>query len=215
MTHAKALSDTDLDFVRETMNIAAGNAAVAFCQMLGAPVDVSTLQVRFLPTITQAQVLRDPSAPVACASMHMVGDVTGVILFLVPEVQTERLTDLALKAAPGHGDWPLPDKKRAVLVELANVLAGVFLTAIHDFCEISICHTVPAYRVDMPGAMMDESLSLLAAADSVSLMVETVFSAPGVVVRADMLVIPAPGTVGTLTNALLRAREKLTGAHAD
>ncbi len=47
----------------------------------------------------------------------------------------------------------------AVIEEIGNILAGVYLTAIHDFCNLNIYHTIPSTAQDMAQAVMDETIA--------------------------------------------------------
>ena len=48
MKDIELLTDKEMDFLREMLNIGAGNAAGAFAQMLNCPVDVKIPEIYFL-----------------------------------------------------------------------------------------------------------------------------------------------------------------------
>src|SRR5574342_1155258 len=98
------LSDEQMDFVREVMNIGAGNAAVAFSQMLKCMVDVKIPEVYFFPASDLPPFLKDPDRPFAGVSMNMVGDVKGKLFYLVLNEQKERLIEIVQNAAPGGNE---------------------------------------------------------------------------------------------------------------
>ena len=96
----KLLSEEHLDFLREMMNVGAGNAVTALSTMLQCGVDLRIPGVHVLaaPRVPP-QVLDDPSLPVACVRMRMVGKVTGDLFFIVPDNQKVALIRLAERAS--------------------------------------------------------------------------------------------------------------------
>jgi chemotaxis protein CheC len=56
----------------------------------------------------------------------------------------------------------LPEKRGpldiSALSEIGNILAGTYLTAVHDFCKLKIYHSIPELTIDMLGAVFDEYL---------------------------------------------------------
>ena len=95
------LSGEQLDFLKEMMNIGAGNACTAFQKILQHPVDLVIPKVYILPTPRIPSVFNSPSLPVACVKMGMVGDVDGSIFYILPEKHRETLLGLVERATPG------------------------------------------------------------------------------------------------------------------
>ena len=120
-------TEEQLDYIREMMNIGAGNAATALQQMLKQPVDLTIPRVQVLP-ITQIQSIFDhPSLPVVCVKMGMVGDVGGSLFFIVPEEHKERLVSLVKRATPGLSQLkvqPPDEMELSALAEIGNILGG-------------------------------------------------------------------------------------------
>lgn len=95
----KLLSEEQLDFLGEMMNIGAGNAVTAFTQMLQCEVDVRIPRVHVLSVPQVPSVLSEPSLPVACVKMRMLGKVVGDLFFIVPDEQKMLLIRLAERAS--------------------------------------------------------------------------------------------------------------------
>jgi chemotaxis protein CheC len=116
--------------------------------------------VNVLPAEQATAALGDPAAPVACLRMRLVGDLDGYMFFLVPDDQKAKLAELAERSLLGpRSENPDPERVLAALAEIGNILAGVYLTAIHDFCRLNVCHSVPVLAVDMLQALLDESIA--------------------------------------------------------
>ena len=99
----KFLSEEQIDFLTEMMNIGAGNAATALSQMLKCEAEMKIPSVRALQSPKVSFLLEDPSLPVACVRMDMVGDVAGNIFFIVPDEQKTKLIRL-MERASGMGE---------------------------------------------------------------------------------------------------------------
>ena len=201
MNNKKRLSEEQLDFLSEMMNIGAGNAATALAQMLAVGVEVKIPKVHLLPVAKVPSLLDDPVLPVACVRMGMVGDVVGDLLWIVPDEQKASLIHLV------QGALPTPAKKDlsldlSVLTEVGNILAGVYLTAIHDFCRLNIYPTVPTLATDMIQSLLDELLISLSREEQTSLMVENEFIVGETRIQNFLLIIPAVGSVKTLVDSI-------------
>ncbi len=149
--------DEHLDFILEIMNIGAGNAASALSKVLNAEVEIKMPKVYLEPPNKIAKVIGEPSLQVTCVKISMVGDLLGDVFFILPDKDKATIVHLAEKSIIGK-------KKKgpldiSALAEIGNILAGTYLTAIHDFCKLRIYHSIPDLISDMLGAIFDEYLS--------------------------------------------------------
>ena len=201
------LSDEQVDFLREMMNIGSGNAATALGQMLQCEVNVEIPTVHVLPPAQAPSVLGDPSLSVACVRMSMVGDVTGGLFFIVPAEQRAELMHLAERAMlPPMKIKRVTDPDLSILTEMGNILAGVYLTAIHEFCQLSIYHTVPVIAIDMIQSLLDESIVILSRKVQALILVENEFVVEERRIRTFLLIIPTVQSVRTLVDSIEGAR---------
>ncbi|MDA2913212.1 chemotaxis protein CheC [Acidobacteriia bacterium AH_259_A11_L15] len=205
MNGKELLSEERLDFVREMMSIGAGNAATALRQLLQCEVNLSIPKLTISPAPQLPALLGDASLAVSCVKMDMVGDVRGEILFLVPDVQKENLIHLVERAMPGPKKSKL-ETDVSVLVEIGNILAGVYLTAIHDFCKLNIYHTVPTLAIDMLQSLMDEPLAALSRESQVVLLVETDFMLKEAPIKIFFLLLASESDFKKLGDSIERAR---------
>ena len=206
------LNEEQTDFLREMMNIGAGNACTALQQMLRQPVDLIIPKVHVVSAIHISSIFNSPSLPVACVKMGMVGDVDGGVFFVMPREHQETLLNMVERATPGFTRLKSikqkPDEMElSAIVEIANIITGVYLTAVHDFCRLSIYHTVPLLAVDMVQAVLDEILIELSCSTEISIAVENEFIIGKYPVKAYLLVIPSQESVGVLTDSIEQARQ--------
>ena len=206
------LNEEQMDFLKEMMNIGAGNACTALHKMLRHPVDLIIPRVHVL-SITQVPSIFDrPSLPVACVKMGMVGDVYGGVFFIMQEQYQQTLLNMVEQATPGFirlkNINQKPDEmERSVIVEIGNIMTGVYLTAVHDFCRLNIYHTVPMLATDMVQAVLDELLAEMACRTEMSIAVENEFMIGEYPVRTFLLVIPSLESVGVLVSSIDQARQ--------
>jgi len=208
------LSAEQADFLTEMMNIGAGHAATALTQVLQCRVDIVIPRVFVITDAQELSILTSPSLPVVCARMGMVGDVSGGLFLIVPEEQKEDLIRLAEQAMTGTGQsWragitnsKLDDLKLSVIAEIGNIVAGVYLTAVHDFCKLNIYHTVPTVATDMVQALLDESLVRLSRQVQHIIVIENEFMVEEKLIRTFLVMIPSVESVSILVNSIGQAR---------
>ena len=207
-TTARNYSEEEIDYLREMMNIAAGNAVTAFSQLLQCEVDIRLPNIYIIPVAEVSSIFKDPDMPVLCVRMEMLGDVKGALFFIVPDEQKKNLLALVKKAMPGAlGKTYKVDSH--VLEEIGNIIAGVFLTAIHDFSRLNIYHTVPALAIDMVRSLLDESVNAAASGAKEVLIIENEFIIKEGNVRTVMFVMPVVESIDILFNSVLEARKEL------
>ncbi len=215
MNDAKQLlSIEQVDFLTEMMNIGAGHAATALTQVLHCRVDIVIPRVFVITDAQELSILTSPSLPVVCARMGMVGDVSGGLFLIVPEEQKEDLIRLAERAMMGTGQsWRAgltsqesDDLKLSVIAEIGNIVAGVYLTAVHDFCRLNIYHTVPTVATDMVQALLDESLVRLSRQVQHIIVIENEFMVEEKLIRTFLVMIPSVESVNILVNSIGQAR---------
>ena len=200
------------DFLNEMMNIGAGNACTAMQQMLQHPVDLTIPRVHLL-TITQVPSIFNGSAmPVACVKMGMVGDVNGGIILILPEEHRDTLCNMMKQATPGfihlkNANGKTEDISQSVILEIGNIITGVYLTAIHDFCQLNIYHTVPRLAIDMIQAVLDEILIELSCTADMSIVIENEFLIREEPLKVFLLVIPFAESIPVLTDSINAARQ--------
>ena len=204
------LSEEQVDFLTEMMNMGAGNAATALSQMLECEVDVKIPAVYVVPPPKVLSILDDPSLPVTCVRMGMVGDVAGDMFFMVPDEQKTNLIRLMERGTPGPKKKG-PDVDLSALAEIGNILAGVYLTAIHDLCKLDIYHTVPTLAMDMIQSLLDESLITLGSQAQTMILVENEFIVEEKHIRTFLLMIPSAESVKTLVDSIGEARKAMRG----
>jgi len=205
------MSAEHIDFLTEMMNVGAGNAVAALAQMLNVEVDLKVPVVHILPALETPSILGYPSLPITCARMSMVGEVTGCLYFIVPSEYTVSLIHLAEGAVQEEKgekgkNPPVFSLELSVIAEIGNIISGVYLTSIHDFCKLNIYHTVPTMATDMLQALLDESLVGLSRQIMHLIVVENEFIVKEKFIRTFMMMIPTAESIKILVGSIEKAR---------
>lgn len=147
------LTSLEIDTLREIGSIGTGNAATALSQMLGKEVRITMPEVRIMGYDEAIEWIGGPEAVTAGVLVKMSGDVGGIML----SVQKLELINFILETMLGKGikDYEeLEELQQSALIEVGNIMISAFVTALSGLAGININLTVPAFAVDMQGAIL-------------------------------------------------------------
>lgn len=201
-------SEENLDYLREIMNIGAGNAAGAMSQLLNCNVEIRLPDIFILPVERVSSIFKDPSLPVLIVTMNMVGDVTGEIFFVVPDEYKEDILKLLKKALPPEvGKTYTIDA--SAMEEIGNIIAGVFLAAVHDFTKLDISHTVQSMSVDMVQNLLNEAVASIGSNVREVLIIENELSIAESSIRMVLFIVPVIASIQTFFDSIKNAGRNL------
>ena len=147
------LTSMEIDTLREICSIGTGNAATALSQMLGKEVRITMPEVRIMGYNEAIEWIGGPEAVTAGVLVKMGGDVGGIML----SVQKLELVNFILETMLGQGIRgyeELEELQQSALIEIGNIMISAFVTALSGLAGININLTVPAFAVDMQGAIL-------------------------------------------------------------
>lgn len=147
------LTSLEIDTLREIGSIGTGNAATALSQMLGKEVRITMPEVRIMGYNEAIEWIGGPESVTAGVLVKMSGDVGGIML----SVQKLELINFILETMLGKGieDYEeLEELQQSALIEVGNIMISAFVTALSGLAGININLTVPAFAVDMQGAIL-------------------------------------------------------------
>ena len=147
------LNSLELDTLREIGSIGTGNAATALSQMLSREVRITLPEVRIMGYNEAIEWIGGPEAVTAGVLVRMSGQMNGIML----SVQQLEFVNLVLESMVGtkiSGYEELDDMGRSALVEVGNITISTFINALSGLSDISLELTVPAFAVDMQGAIL-------------------------------------------------------------
>lgn len=147
------LTSLEIDTLREIGSIGTGNAATALSQMLGKEVRITVPEVRIMGYNEAIEWIGGPERVTAGVLVGMSGQMNGIML----SVQQLGFINMVLKHMVDMSiqDYSeLDELGQSALVEVGNIMISTFINAFSGLSDISVNLTVPAFAVDMQGAIL-------------------------------------------------------------
>ena len=153
MEDVRDLKALQLDALREVANIGAGHAATALSQMTRRTIMIDVPEVNVRRVEDAAELFGAPDDVAAAVLMHMMGDLTGRTLVLIPDASARILCDILFRRVPGS-TVEFGPMEQSGLKEAGNILASAYLNALSDFMGMMLIPSVPSLVVDLIGAVL-------------------------------------------------------------
>jgi len=153
MSDVRDLKALQIDALREVANIGAGHAATALSQLTNRRIMVKVPQMKILPLEDVPELLGDARQTVAAVLMHVLGDLTGRTLLILPVADARQLADLLLKRADGSTST-FGELEQSSLKETGNILGSAYLNALSDFMGMMLLPSVPSLVIDESAAIL-------------------------------------------------------------
>lgn len=147
------LTSLEIDTLREIGSIGTGNAATALSQMMNQPVRITLPEVRIMEYNEAIEWIGGPEEITAGVLVKMSGDVGGIML----SVQKLELVNVVLNTMLGvsiDNYDHLTELERSAMIEIGNIMISTFINAMSGLADLNIKLTVPAFAVDMQGAIL-------------------------------------------------------------
>jgi chemotaxis protein CheC len=153
MEDMRDLEALQLDALKEVANIGAGHAATALSQMTDRRIMISVPTIRVTGLEDLSDMMLDPDQVVVAVLMHMLGDLTGRTLLMLPDENARLLCDLLLRRPPGSTTG-LDELEKSGLKEAGNILGGAYMNALSDFMGMMLLPSVPSLEIDVASAIV-------------------------------------------------------------
>ena len=153
MKNFEELNLLELDTIREIGSIGTGNAATALSAMLNREVDITFPDVRIRGYNEAIDWIGGPENITAGVLVRLDGELCGIML----SVQQLDFVNLILRYMVGETVEryeDLTELDRSALVEVGNIIISTFINALSGLADITVKMTVPAFAVDMQGAIL-------------------------------------------------------------
>ena len=160
--------------LRETGNIAAGNAMTSLSALIGSTLDMSVTRVRIEKIQGLAEVLGDAEEVIAGMIINVFGDLKAMLLLALETPSALAIVNRMLdKHVTNLND--LEEIDYSALCETGNILAGSYLSALNTFTGLKLDVTIPQMAIDMAGAILSYPAIEFVYNDNSMLFIETVF----------------------------------------
>lgn len=204
MNEIKKPTEEMIDYLGEMMNIGAGHSARALSQLLQCQVEMSMPVIHILSSADPLPaILTDAIEQVICVRMEMLGDVTGYIDFALTRRHQAALMKF-LKTTIPKEVTRIARLDTTIIEEIANIVAGTFLTALHDFAGVNICHTLPIMSMELPATLVGETSS--PENDRGMIVIECEFQIEQAEMTTILFLIPSPASLARLFSSIDAAR---------
>ena len=147
------LSSLELDTLKEIGSIGTGNAATSLSALIGMPVRIQQPEVRIMGYNEAIEWIGGPEEITAGVLVGMSGQLSGIML----SVQQLEFVNLVLESMMDHSitDYTeLGELESSALTEVGNIMISTFINALSGLAGLDIELTVPAFTVDMQGAII-------------------------------------------------------------
>jgi len=190
MQDVRELEEIQFDALREVANMGAGHAATALSQMTNSRimVNVPRLQVARLEEVPE--LITEPDSIVAAVMMHLLGDVTGRTLLILPRDSAMRLSEILLRREKG-AVRVFGELEQSAIKEAGNILCAAYVNALSDFMGMMILPSVPSLVIDLCAAVLTTAYSDFSSDSDYVFSIETRFTMnSGEAVQGHFLLLP-------------------------
>lgn len=203
MNDVRTLTDLERDALREVANIGAGHAATALSQMTSRTImiDVPEVEIRRLEEV--AELVGPPDTVIAAILMHMMGDLTGRTMVILPANSARVLCDILLRRPVGT-TTAFETMEHSTLKETGNILSSAYLNALSDFMGMMLLPSVPSLVVDLAGAVLTTTYLNFGHDRDFVFCVDTSFRVEGAheVLQGQFLLLPDPPSLQAIFDAI-------------
>jgi chemotaxis protein CheC len=192
----------ELDALKEIGNIGAGNAATALSLLLTKRIQMKIPQVEFIPFDEVSNSIGGPENLVVGIFMRFWGDIDGNILLIVPKKDAYNLIKNLLNEEKGQDDNELSAMQESALLEMGNIVASSFISALSDFTRLQLKVSVPGIAFDMAGAILNFPLSIYGYMGDTAFLIDTEFVEGIDGVKIHFFLIPDDESLKVLLKAI-------------
>ena len=153
MKNYNELSSLELDTLKEIGSIGTGNAATSLSSLIGKPVRIQQPEVRIMGYNEAIEWIGGPEEITAGVLVGMSNQLSGIMLS-VQQLDFVKLVAESMLNEQVESYEQIRDMERSALTEVGNIMISTFITALTGLAGIDIDLSVPAFTVDMQGAIM-------------------------------------------------------------
>ncbi|WP_106497604.1 chemotaxis protein CheC [Lentibacillus sp. Marseille-P4043] len=200
------LSYVQLDVLREIGNIGAGNAATSMSKLLDTKVDMQVPAVEVVAFDEVMDMIGGPEELIVAIFIRIQGPAPGTVYFILTKDEAEYL----VRAVTSDPEFILNDVEQpnelaiSALLEVGNILAGSYLSALSDFTNINMQPSVPSLSIDMAGAILTVGLLELSQVTDYAIIIDTKINQQLAEngIRGHFLLLPDPSSFGRIFASL-------------
>jgi chemotaxis protein CheC len=183
-------NETQLDALKEFINIGTGQAALAMSKLIDKKVEVNVLGIKLEPLVKVPDILGGPENEIIGLYFKIQGGLTGSILLFFDKKVAEVLYANILEGV-NLEDVPEDEEvKKSALKEIGNTLANSYINSLAEMLDERIYISVPYYSNDRLGAVVDFILIEIAEVADYALLMETVLESKDDKINGNFIIFP-------------------------
>lgn len=186
-----------MDAMREISNIGLGHAVTSLAEMTNRKMNMTVPRSEFLPFEKIVTLVGGYEEQVACVSLKLSGEISGIIMFIFSRESTFFLVDMLLVQEPGTTD-DLNELGQSAVMEVGNILTGSFVNAIAGMTGLKVTTTVPIFAFDMLGAVLSSLMVAEGKIDDQVLVIETRLFQDAMSVKGHFFLMAEPEAIEKL-----------------
>jgi chemotaxis protein CheC len=195
------LNEFQLSALSEIGNIGAGNAATALSDCMADKVMMSVPELQIIDVNSMTTILGGPENEMVGILVTMTEDVQGMLLFLLEKDFICLLINVLLdKNITGFAD--ISEMDMSAIMEIGNILAGSYVSAIAMMTDLNIRLSPPQVAVDMVGAILSYPAAYFGIMSDKLLFIEENFLSEKNIIRSHLLIMPEPKSLSLIFESL-------------
>lgn len=147
------INDMYMDVLKEIGNIGAGNATTAIASMIGARLDMDVPKVELMEASKLGGAICDEENTIVGIFLEVTHDISGSMMFLL-EMDAAHLIVNKLMMRDVEYNEPFDAMDLSALMEIGNIIAASYLSALSSLTNLTISPSVPYISVDMAAAIL-------------------------------------------------------------
>ncbi len=160
MERFEELSELAVDMMKEIGSIGTGYASTSLSSLLDKTVTMEVPDVQVVSFQEVMNTLGDLEAQAGGIVSEMSGDMNGIMLVMFRLDTINVITNSMIEEVFETYE-SLSELAYSAIIEIGNILISSYVNAIAKLAEFEIHLSVPAYGVNMIGAMLNEPLSVV------------------------------------------------------
>lgn len=199
--NVEQLQAMHLDVLKEIGNIGSGNAASSLSTFLQTPTDIVVPVVRLMDFNETVNFLGGPENITIGMLVNIVGDINGMMLYILEEEFASQLTG-TLFGAPIEDLANLNEMEKSLIAEVGNIMSASYINAIASLTGMTIDISVPILTTDMVGALLSVPVVEFAQVGDKVLFIDDGFTIGGKEIKSNMILVPEMASLETLFTRL-------------
>ncbi len=189
------LNDLQRDALREVGNIGAGHSATALSTLLDTRINLTTPHVEIIKFRDLSSKLHYDNSTVAVLHMYVHGPAPSRIVVMLDRQQASEFVDAFIKRLIGNIHM-FESIKDSTLMELGNIIAGSYLTAIIDLTGVPLTLSVPTLAYGTVDSALPQLMKIVP--DQDVFLIENSFLDKDKEINGQFLLIPESGSIAPL-----------------